>query len=175
MKSVQKASKSKKAVKAAVERASKEAVVEIAGEKFSFPPDIFNLEQHNIGILNEQITHLPADIAYVGTAYAKAQQALARKETAVEMWTAEKLLAFDLARDDKDKRMFTSEGAKKNAMMVQYGKQYEALHEELADLEYVVNLMKVYKDAIEAKYLLSQTLSANIRMERTAYGDGRSM
>lgn len=145
-----------------MQRAAKEDVVsiEIGDEVFDIDVNIFALEDQNLGILNEQISDIPAYIAYVGKVYAAAEKFAARKVAEFNLWKAQKTAA----QEGK------SELAKENMAMVMNSKAWAEFDRQVEEANYMTRLLKTYSEAIKSKWELAQTLSANIRRESEGYG-----
>ena len=149
--------------------------VEIGKSTFRFEKDIFNLSEDNIAELNEQITTIAPDIAYVGQALGTAEKFLAETELAYELWRAQKFAFYDRAVTEKGKAAFSTEGQKERALIQDETKAYEEHQKKIAVANYLCRLLKSYMSAMDAKYRLSQTLCSNLRPEREAYGhEGRN-
>lgn len=140
--------------------------LEIGDEVFEFENDIFDLEDTNLGVLNEQISNIPGFLGYVGMAYGKAEKSAARLSGEFNAWMASKM---NLYTSEK------SEGAKKNLVAENFAKEMVKYEHGIQEADYLVRLLKSYYDAVKAKWELSQTLSANIRAEREKYGAGGSL
>lgn len=132
----------------------------VAGKIYKFDPDLFGLEIHNIGQLNEQIAKIPGYIAYVGQVLGEAEKFLAREETARDVWLADKMLSY---ADEK------SESAKTTKVRTHHKADYTRWQVRAQEAAGVVAMLKAYKSGLDAKFALSQTISANIRLERESY------
>jgi len=157
-KSRRQAEKSVKRAKA--ELADFEYEVTVNGRKFQFQTDLFDLEVHNIGILNEQITAIPASLAYVSQALAEAETVSKRANLDLEIFMAEKMSTYN---DEK------TESAKKTRVQHNYSTEYSAKVDAIREADYMVRVIRGYREGIEAKYQLAQTLSANLRTERESF------
>lgn len=150
-------------LKHTIRKAEKSLLLEVSidGEVYAFEADMFRLDNSNIGILNEQISEIPSMVAYVGVAHSLAKRWYEREKEAFEMWRAQKMTKYyaDMKTDK----------AKENALRTQFGKDYEERYEGVRESAYVVSVLEAYRKGMQARQELSQTMSANIREERTAY------
>lgn len=135
--------------------------MEIGSKKFQFQTDLFDLETQIIGTLNEQISDIPANFAYVSQALAEAERVQAQAELAMDLFMAEKLSLYS---EEK------TEGAKRAKVLTHWTKEHTEKSTALQEANHMVRVIKGYRDGMESKYQLAQTLSANLRTERESFG-----
>lgn len=138
--------------------------VDIGELAYEFESDIFDLDNVNMGILNEQITKIPGLTAFVGEAHAEAERVLARRELEFDVWKAKQLTTFFA-----DSKTYKSETDKLNNLKSKFSKEYVEHESEVLELRKLTRVLRVYEKGIQAKLELAQTMSANIRTERDAY------
>lgn len=141
--------------------------ITVAGEVFRFSPDLFDLADRNTSELSMQIAQIPAEIAYVGVALARAEAVAKAMQTEYDVWWSRTCQRF--AQDYK--QVNAREAAARNAVPKEYTQRQTALQ----SAQEKVTLLKNYRSALDAKFQLSQTLSANIRAEREALRRGQSV
>lgn len=138
--------------------------VEIGDFIYEFEANVFDLDNRNIGILNEQICKIPGSVAFIIEAHGEAERALEKKKMMFEIWKGERFVKYF-----SDPKEYKSEQAKLYALMKVYPKEYAEYENALTDLRKLVRVLKAYEKGIDAKLQLAQTLSANIRVERDAH------
>lgn len=112
-------------------------------------------------MLNEQISDIPANFAYVSQALAEAERIQSQAELDLDLFMAEKMSLYS---DEK------TEGAKRAKVLTHFPKEHSAKTTALQEANHMVRVIKGYRDGIESKYQLAQTLSANLRTERESFG-----
>lgn len=141
---------------------------EINGRTFRFPADLFRLETHNIGLLSEQISRLPAELANVNEALSEAKDQLARGQAVLDMWRA---LRMAEVFDEKGRM---TDKSKEACVRVEYESDWRASEDGINDSKKTVGVLYGYRDAVQSAISLSQTIAGNLRGERDAYNRGRS-
>lgn len=143
----------------------KKLTLKIGQETYSFDADLFDLEIHNIGVLNEQIAAIPGHIAWVGQVLGRAERQYESLKTARDVWLLKKLTDYSGEKSEKAKM----------ALLVKETKgEYDKWESKVADARETCALLEAYKKGMESKFSLSQTISANIRLEReSAYYRGQ--
>lgn len=134
--------------------------VEIGEIVYEFEKDMFDLNQNNLGILNEQICKIPGYVAFVVEAHSEAEKQLAKKETQFEVWVAQRIVKYF---SDKE---FKAEKDKMNNLIASFTKEYNDFRDDIYELKKLVKVLDAYRKGIDAKLQLAQTLSANTRIER---------
>jgi citrate synthase len=134
--------------------------VNIGKQTYYFDPDMFDLDIHNLGILNEQIARIPGYFAYIGIALSEIEKKVNSMKSAYEFYIAEKLAEFFNEK---------TESAKLNKVRQRYKKQLEEKLNLIQEEERIMRIIKTYKESLEAKFNLAQTLSANLRDERSKF------
>ncbi len=137
--------------------------IEIGDFIYEFERDVFDLNNTNIAILNEQICKIPGAVAFIVEAHGEAERALDKKKMSFEIWKGERISKYF-----NDPKEYKSEQAKTYALMKAFPKEYVEAEEELQQLRKLVRVLKAYEKGIDAKLQLAQTMSANIRTERDA-------
>jgi len=115
--------------------------------------------------LSRQAESIPGLLAQCGVALGEAERQLARAEQALSLWMANHLQAVG-----GDSKM--SETAKRNLMLDRYSEQYQKQADQVTEMSYTVRVLRSYREGVQAKLQLAQTLSANLRRESEAYRSG---
>lgn len=134
--------------------------VNIGFNVYYFDPDMFDLDINNLGILNEQISRIPGYFAYMGIALSEIEKKVDVLRSQYDFYVAERIAEFHDAK---------TESAKVNKVRQRYKKQLESKMDEIHESERLLRIIKTYKESLEAKFNLAQTLSANLRDERSKY------
>ena len=133
----------------------------IGDYQYEFEADMFNLNQHNLPTLSEQITKIPGNIAFIVEAHAEVNKNLHRLETEFEMWqavTSNKYFADE--RYEKTKISMT---------MTRFHKEWVEYTSKIRAAKKLLGVLKAYEKGMDAKYQLAQTLCANLRAERESW------
>lgn len=138
--------------------------IEIGDFIYEFEADVFDIDNRNIGILNEQISKIPGFVAFIIEAYGEAERALEKKKLVFEIWKGQHVVKY--FNNPKD---YKSDQSRIYALMKSFPKEYAEFENELMDLKKLVRVLKAYEKGIDAKLQLAQTMSANIRVERDSY------
>ena len=134
--------------------------VKVLGKEYILEKEILCLDNLNLSILNEQISRIAGEFAFIGSLLSKAVRELDEAEIRYKGWRATQLSLFSDLKSEK---------AKETAI-INMASGVVSKHEcHIADLKYNCEMLRVYKQGIEIKYQLSQTLSANLRAEREKY------
>lgn len=134
--------------------------LKIGDKVYHFDPDMFDLDIQNLGILNEQIARIPGYFAYMGIALSEIEKKCDVLRSSYDFYMAERIAEFHDAK---------TESAKVNKVRQRYKKQLEEKMKEIHENERLLRIVKTYKESLEAKFNLAQTLSANLRDERSKF------
>lgn len=134
--------------------------LKIGDKLYHFDPDMFDLDIQNLGILNEQIARIPGYFAYMGIALSEIEKKCDSMRSSYDFYMADKIAEFFNEK---------TESAKVNKVRQRYKKQLQEKMDEIHELERVHRIVKTYKESLEAKFNLAQTLSANLRDERSKF------
>jgi len=126
---------------------------------------MFDLDGVNVGILNQQIEKIPASLAQTGVALGEAEREHKRQELALDIWKADRLMAIGAGSK-------MTETAKKDTMKSEYSAALIKEEDKVIEAAYLVRLLRSYREGLQAKLQLAQTLSANIRAEGEAFRSG---
>lgn len=134
----------------------------VGNQVIEFPKNLFDLDTNNFSILSDQIAKIPGEIAQVGLAHSEAEKDYRKIKDEFEIWKSERISLFEEGTR-------SSEAYKENKVRENYKKEYSEYMSRLREANYIAGILKSYKSSIEAKYQLSQTLSANLRREMATY------
>lgn len=140
--------------------------LEVNGVIYEFDQKLFDLSHFNLTELNEQVSNVPAQMAWVGQVLAKADEYVKKIQMEFKIWKVEKMMAF---ADEK------TEGAKENKVMVNHVGEWRKQSKIIREAEMDMRILKAFREGLEAKKELSQTISANNRAERSAFASGGSL